>query len=324
LIAAGKPSDTPAAIVRRCSLPDQLTISCTLATVASQIAARSVRPPALVVVGPVAALAARRGWFVERPLFGLRVLVTRALRQAPQLAAALAELGAEVLVQPAIEILPPEDWRPVDSALARLDHYDWLVFSSGNGVRALLDRLLETRDLRALATCKLAAIGPSTAEELARYHLRADVIPAAYQAESLAASLLDEAARGKRFLLARASRGREVLADELTGKGAQVEQIVVYTSRDVAAPDEHIANQLRDGKIDWITFTSSAIARSLVRMFGADLAASRLASISPITSQTLRELGHAVAVEARTYTMEGLVEAILAASRERRKPASDL
>lgn len=317
LIAAGKPADTPAAIVRRCSLPDQETIRCTLATVAEKIAARRLRPPALVVVGPVAALAARRGWFVERPLFGLRVLVTRALDQAPALAVALTDLGADVLVQPAIEILPPEDWRPVDAALERLDQYDWLVFSSGNGVRALLDRLLERRDLRALGHVKLAAIGPASAEELVRYRLRADVVPDEYRAESLAAALVEEAVRGKRFLLARASRGREVLAEELSAHGGHVEQIVVYTSRDVPAADEQVAAELGEGKIDWITVTSSAIARSLSRMFGADLAKSRLASISPITTQTLRELGHDVAVEARAYTMEGLVEALTEAAGKR-------
>lgn len=313
LIAAGKPADTPAAIVRRCSMPDQQTIPCTLGTVAEEIQSRRLRPPALVVVGTVAALAARHGWFVDRPLFGVRVLVTRPAHQAPALAAALSDLGADVLVQPAIEIAPPADWQPVDRALEQLDRYDWLVFSSANGVRALLDRLLVRRDLRALGRVKLAAIGPGSAEELARYHLRADVVPDEYRAESLAAALGDEAARGKRFLLARASRGRELLAHELESTGASVEQIVVYTSRDVAQADAAVADLLRDGKIDWVTVTSSAIARSLAQLFGPRLRESRLATISPITSATLRELGYDVAVEARQYTTAGLVEAITTA-----------
>ena len=313
LIAAGKPADTPAAIVRRCSLPDQQTIPCTLGSVAEEIQSRRLRPPALVVVGPVAALAARHGWFVDRPLFGVRVLVTRAAHQAPALVAALSDLGADVLVQPAIEIVPPADWQPVDRALANLDRYDWLVFSSANGVRAVLDRLLSERDVRALGRLKLAAIGPGSAEELARYHLRADVVPDEYRAESLGAALGEEAASGKRFLLARASRGREVLAEQLAAAGARVEQIVVYTSRDVARPDEEILALLRDGQIDWVTVTSSAIARSLVQLFGDDLRNSPLATISPITSATLGELGYDVAVEAKQYTTAGLVEAICAA-----------
>ena len=167
LIAAGKPADTPAAIVRRCSLADQQTIVCTLGTVADEIRTRRLRPPALVIVGTVATLASGHNWFVERPLFGRRVLVTRAAHQASELASALSDLGADVLVQPAIEIAPPADWAPVDAALARIDEFDWIVFSSANGVRSLLDRLLGERDLRALHQVKLAAIGPGSAEELA-------------------------------------------------------------------------------------------------------------------------------------------------------------
>lgn len=313
LILAGKSASTPAAIVRRCSWPDQETIPCTLGTVADEIEARKLRPPALVVVGEACALARPQGWFVERPLFGTRVLVTRATNQALPLATQLTGLGADVLVQPAIQIGPPDDLAAVDRAIANLANIDWLVFSSSNGVQSLFDRLLRTRDLRAVAHLKLAAIGPGTAEALARYHLRADLLPAEYRAESLAAALTDEAKAGRRFLLVRASRGREVLADELTAHGGQVEQVVVYASRDVDAPEAEIAELLAHDRIDWVTVTSSAIARSLVKLFGTELRKSRLASISPVTSGVLRELGFEPAAEARQYTMEGLVEAILQA-----------
>ncbi|REK05484.1 MAG: uroporphyrinogen-III C-methyltransferase [Planctomycetota bacterium] len=316
LIAAGKPADTPAAIVRRCSLPDQVTISCTLARVADEIAERKLRPPALVVVGSVAATQVGRDWFTTRPLFGVRVLVTRAAGQAETLAATLSDLGADVPVQPAIEIGPPDDWQPVDEAIARLEQFDWIVFSSGNGVRAFLGRLFRSRDARALGAVKLAAIGPASAEELARHHLQADVVPDEYRAEALAEALQQEAAAGKRFLLVRASRGREVLAEELTAAGGSVEQVVAYTSRDAQAADELVAEQLRAGEIDWITVTSSAIARSLAQLFGDELRNARLASISPVTSATLGELGYDVAAEASAYTMEGLVDAILHAQRE--------
>jgi len=315
LIAAGKSPDTPAAIVRRVSWADQYSIACTLGTVAAEIRAQHLRPPALVIVGSVASLAARTSWFVERPLFGTRVLVTRAAHQADELAALLSEEGADVRVQPAIEIGPPADWRPVDAALARLDQFDWVVFSSANGVRSFLDRLLESRDLRALQSCKLAAIGPGTAKELRRYHLRPDVVPAEYRAEALAEALAAEGPHGKRFLLVRASRGREVLAEQLSAAGGQIEQVVVYASSDVAEPDADVRHELASGRIDWITVTSSAIARSLARMFGEDLRRARLASISPITSQTLRELGFDVAAEADPYTLSGVVAAIRAAAR---------
>jgi uroporphyrinogen III methyltransferase/synthase len=313
LILAGKSPKTPAAIVRRCSWPDQEVISCTLGTVATEIQARRMRPPAVIIVGGVAALTPHAGWFDSRPLFGQRVLVTRAPHQAGALSAMLAELGANVLYQPVIEIAPAEDLAALDAALAGLDAVDWIVFSSANGVRAALDRLLSTKDLRALRGVKIAAIGSGSAEELLRYHLRADVVPDEYRAEALAESLADEARRGRRFLLIRANRGRDVLAEQLAAHGGQVRQVVAYTSRDVPQADPDIVERMRNGQIEWVTVTSSAIARSLVGLFSDALQETRLASISPLTSETLRSLGQRLAVEATTYTMAGLVEAITAA-----------
>ncbi len=317
LTRAGKSPDTPVAVIRRCSFSDQETVRCTLGTVARVIAERKLSAPAVVVVGEVVAHAPESSWFAARPLFGVRVLITRPRDQAGALRDRLAELGAQVLVQPMIRISDPADWKPVDAALAELDRHDWLVFSSANGVRYLLDRLLSTGgDVRKLGNIRLAAIGPATAQELARYGLRADLVPDEYRAEALAATLVGEAA-GRAFLLARASRGREVLAEELRDAGGTVEQIVVYSSADVETPDPEVAAALAAGHIDWITVTSSAIARSLVRLLGDDLRRARLASISPITSDVLRELGHEPAVEAARYTMDGLVEALAGSARNR-------
>jgi uroporphyrinogen III methyltransferase/synthase len=317
-MAGGKPGSTPAAIVRRCSWPDQTVIHCRLDEVASVMAQQRVRPPVLVVVGEVVSHATAQTWFTSRPLFGTRVLVTRPAEQATHLRTLLEEQGAEVLVQPAIEIRPPDDWSAVDSALARLNEFDWLVFSSANGVRAVLERILHSgADLRRLGGIRLAAIGPGTAEELASYHLKADLVPDEYRAERLADDLAGQG-RGARFLLARASRGREVLSERLTAAGASVQQIVVYQSRDVAEADGEVKSALATGQIDWVTVTSSAIARSLVNLFGEDLRRARLASISPITSQTLGELGFSPAAEASQYTMPGIVQAILAATQGRR------
>ena len=310
LLARGKPADTPATIVRRSSWADQLTLRCTLGTLSEVIAQRRLRPPAIIVVGEVAALAPEVSWFAARPLFGARVLITRPRDQAVELWRRLYELGADVQVQPAIEISDPPDWQPVDEAIGRLDHYDWIVFSSANGVRYFLERVCLRSDVRSLGPLRIAAIGPGTAEELAQYRLRADLIPPQYRAESLAEALRGESP-GKRFLLVRASRGREVLAEQLSAAGARVDQVVAYTNTDVAQPAPRMAAALADGQIDWITVTSSTIARSLVRLFGDQLQRSKLVSISPLTSEALRSLGHAPAAEAEDYTMEGIVQAIL-------------
>jgi len=326
LIARGKRPETPVAIVGRCSWPDQQTIRCTLGTLCRVIAEQEVRRPTVIIVGEVVSLAPEVSWFAARELFGQRVLLTRPRDQVGPLCERLEELGAEVLVQPAIRIGDPPDWAPVDAALARLDQYDWLVFSSANGVCYLLERLFHRGgDLRRLGQVRLAAIGPATAEELRRYHLQADVVPGEYRAEALADELVGRCGSVRstagptvgstatpRFLLARASRGREVLAEQLTAAGAAVEQIVVYSSTDVEQAEEEVAAAMSAGRIDWVTVTSSAIARSLVAMFGEQLRGCKLASISPITSETLRQLGHEPAAEATEYTTEGLVEAILA------------
>lgn len=315
LLDAGKSPDTPVAIIRRCSLPDQQRLRCTLGQVVETLETQNVRPPTIIVVGEVATLANTFSWFEKRPLFGQRILVTRPREQAGKLCSLLEELGAETLIQPAIGISEPTDWQPVDEAIGQLGSFDWLVFSSSNGVRYFLDRLLATgSDLRALGGVKLAAIGPGTADELSRYHLNVDVSPTEFRAESLAAELVPLAS-GQRFLLARASRGREVLADEITAAGGTVSQIVVYNSLDIDSADPRIAADLEAGKIHWVTVTSSAIARSLASMFGSQLQTARLASISPITSATLRECGFEPAVEATEYTMNGVARAIEQALR---------
>ncbi|MDX1946561.1 MAG: uroporphyrinogen-III C-methyltransferase [Pirellulaceae bacterium] len=310
LIAAGKPPTTPVAILRRVSLPDQSRIDTTLAGVAEAVRAARLRPPVVFIIGEVATEGPAWSWFEQRPLFGQKVLVTRPAHQADDLAQPLVELGAEVLLQPAIEIRPLPPSASSDQVLDSLDRFEWLVFSSSNGVNHFFDRLTALgRDLRALGKVSLAAIGPGTAEALARWHLKPDVVPAEYRAEALARSLAARA-QGRRFLLIRASRGREVLAEELASAGGIVEQLVVYESVDVEQANAEIAAQLAAGRIDWTTVTSSAIARSLARLFGENLRRTKLASISPITTATLRELGHEPAAEAREYTMAGVAAAI--------------
>jgi uroporphyrinogen III methyltransferase/synthase len=311
LIQHGMASDTPVAIVRWCSWPRQQTLRCTLATVAEMVRQREIRPPALFIVGKVVARAPELSWFAARPLSGVRVLVTGSPETSQKLRQQLSPLGADVIVQPAIRIADPLDWAPVDAALERLDQYDWLVFSSQNGVDYFIQRLLSRgRDLRDLGPVRLATIGSGTAGRLSRYHLQADLLPEYFRAESLADALADEAS-GRRFLLIRASRGRELLADRLRRAGAQVDQVVAYRSIDVEQPDPEVAEALSSGQIDWVTVASSAAARSLSRLYGDALRQARLASISPVTSEGLRQLGYEPAAEASPHTMSGLVDVIL-------------
>lgn len=315
LTERGKPAETPAAIVEAGTLPRQRTVEGTLATLPALAAAARVAPPALVVVGAVVSRRDTLRWFEDRPLFGQRVVVTRPSDEADRAAAVLEALGAEALVAPTVTIGPPPDPAPMDDAIERLDTFDWLVFTSGNGVRYFLDRLAARgRDLRALGRLKLAAIGPATAEALARVRLRADLVPDSFRSEALAAALAEHAAGG-RILLARADRGRAVLKDELE-RVAHVEQVPVYSNADAEALPHDVAGRLAEGSVDWITLTSSAITERLHALLPGPSHALigrsvRLASISPVTTATARKLGWTVAAEARAYTWDGLVQAIV-------------
>ena len=246
----------------------------------------------------------------QYPFAGQTVMVTRPCGEDDALSKMLGGLGAKVVHQPVICISDPPDWSPVDSVLDRLAEFDWIVFSSANGVKYFLGRLYAAGgDSGQLRRARLAAIGPATSDALLRHGLTADVIPPEFRAEALGESLSGRAS-GKRFLLVRASRGREVLAEQLAAAGGIVEQVVAYTSSDVERPDPEIERMLAAGEVDWITVTSSSIARALANLFGEKLRQSKLASISPVTSAALRELGFEPTAEAEQYTMPGLVDAI--------------
>jgi uroporphyrinogen III methyltransferase/synthase len=261
-------------------------------------------------------LRAQLAWFERRPLFGKQVLVTRPQGQAGELMHRLEQLGASPLTLPAIEVREPDDWNAVDRALADMVNYHWLVFTSANGVHALFRRLQHLgRDLRALGHLRLAAIGPATAAALRGYFLEPDLVPTEYCSESLAAALKEQVA-GQRVLLARANRGRELLREELAAV-AIVEQIAVYTQVDALDARSETLGLLREGKIAYVTVTSSNIARALVNTLDAPTRARivagevQLVSISPVTSGTIRELGLPVAAEAAEYTAAGVVDALV-------------
>ena len=321
LITNGKPADTPVVLVRRCSLPDQTTLDTTLGEVAKRLASNpttgdKIRPPLVAIVGQVARREEISNWFTNRPLFGQTVLVTRPEQQATDMTNRLRNLGAEVLVQPAITIDPPSDWSQVDAAIGRLGDFDAIVFSSRNGVSFFFHRLKELGyDARALGGIQTAAIGPHTALALKEHSVRTDFSPDEYRAEALAERLAQDA-RGKRFLLIRASRGREILSEQLRAAGGEVEQVVVYQSHDVQQVRPEIAEAMAAGRVDWTTATSSAIARSLLQLFGDDLHQTKLAAISPLTASVLCDAGLQPAAVAAQYTAEGVVDALLHAATQ--------
>jgi uroporphyrinogen III methyltransferase/synthase len=195
--------------------------------------------------------------------------------------------------------------------LGRIRDYDWLVFTSGNGVDGLVRRLFEQgKDARALGGVKIAALGSGTAERLGHYHLTADLSPSRVDLPSLAAELMGQAPGGG-FLLAHAEGDRPALAEDLEDQGAAVDQIAVYGTVEIDEPIQDVSDALAAGEIGWVTVTSSPTARSLARLYGSDLGSAKIASISPLTSATLRELGYPPTEEASPHTVDGLVEALL-------------
>jgi len=308
LMAAGRSASTPAAAIRWATRPDQRVLIGTLGDLADQITRHRLKPPAMIIVGEVVRLRDKLDWFGRLPLFGRTVVVTRAREQAAPLAARLAELGAQVVELPTIEIQAPADWTPLDNALARLESFDWLIFTSANGVRFFIRRLDESgRDLRALRG-RLCAIGPATAAALGALHLRVDLMPAEYVAESVVAAFEKIPLEGSRILLPRAAEARDLIPKELQKRGARVTVVEAY--RTVPA---HGSCWPADLLPDWITFTSSSTVENFHSLFGVEcLNGVRVASIGPVTTATARRLGIQVAVEPAEHTVAGLVAAILA------------
>ncbi len=317
----GMPVSTPGAVVCRATTPRQKVVTGTLGDIAGRVASAGLHAPSLIIVGECVAQRERIAWFEHRPLFGTRVGIARSDGQFFDLLPLGSELGAELVPMPVIDIRPVDDWSTVDASFERLGDYAWIVFTSVNGVQTFFDRLWEKgRDLRALGTARIAAIGPATAEALTRYHLRADLVPEAYRAEELAAALAPQVA-SQRVLWVRASRGRDVLPEKLTAAGASVDQLVVYQNLDLDAWSGEILGRLETGDLDWIALSSPSIARNVARLLptaarerlGNGL---RLAAISPVTAEAAREAGLPISAVAGEFTWKG----VFAAIEETQKP----
>ncbi len=313
LLKQGRDPSTPVAIIRWGTTPNQEVVTGTLAEVASK--SNSIRPPALIVIGEVVKLREKLRWFEDLPLFGKRIVITRAREQASPLREALAERGAEVVEVPTLEIHKPDSWEPFDDAIRRLEEFDFLLVTSVNGVRNFLYRLKASgRDARDLKGLEIGAIGPATAKEFESAGVRVDFMPNEYRAEGLLDALEGRELLGKAFLIPRARVARDLVPQVLRERGARVEVIEAYYT---AAP-EYKTEELEALLVpppDMITFTSSSTAINFARLpfsekVRASLKNAQNASIGPITSETLRNLGMSVHVEAKVSTIPGLVQAI--------------
>jgi uroporphyrinogen III methyltransferase/synthase len=325
LIAHGMSPEMPAATIRWGTTPKQRTVTGTLATLAQRVAEAKLGPPALTIVGKVVELRDTMNWFERRPLFGQTIVVTRTRQQASELSDRLTALGANVIEAPTIELAPPGEWSGVDRELRRLGEYDWIVFTSQNGVAFTRDRLKQIGlDARAFGHAKIAAIGDATARAIhEQLFLNVDLCPETFVAESLADALSENGhVKGGRFLLLRADIARPVLRERLQQDGAaEVRDISVYETRPVSALPQYLLDALEAGEVTWATFTSSSTARNFAALLGSGYAAKlanvKTASIGPITTATLRELKLEPTVQADTFNVDGLVAAIVGTTAEK-------
>jgi uroporphyrinogen III methyltransferase/synthase len=321
LLAHGRSPDDSAALVYDGTLPTQETVVGTLETIARMTKQSSERRPAVLIVGRVAALREHLQWFDSRPLFGKRIVVTRPRDQAAELIERIESMGAEAVEAPMIRVIPPDDYGPLDAACRDVATFDLIVFSSANAADSFVRRLLAgPLDLRALKGVTLCAVGPATAERLARYGLKIDLTPAEYRAESLVHAISETRdVRGLRILLPRADIGRETVADELRKQGALVTEVVAYRT----VPAEHeregepdIYRMLLERRIDVVTFTSASAVHHFVKALGADQAADLLqttlvASIGPVTAEAAARCNIQTTIMPSQYTVTALVEAIV-------------
>ena len=317
LIDHGKPPETQVALVRWGTTANQITITGTLNTIVEKVKTVGLKPPAVIVVGDVITLRDSLKWFENRPLMGKKIVVTRAREQASDLVRRLSEHGADCLEYPMIKIVPSDDFSPLDRAIENIASYNYLVFTSVNGVDFFFERLFEKgKDARCLGHVRTATVGPATSERLKSFGVNSDIIPESYHAESVIKAFRKERIDGKRILLPKARDARPVLPVELTRMGARVDEVIAYCTNPVPDNADELLEHLENRSIDLITFTSSSTVKNFKSLLPEekfkeltkDVA---IASIGPVTTDTAKKLGFNVKIMAEEYTVTGLCDAIL-------------
>ena len=315
LVQAGRPAETPVALIEWGSEPYQRTVVGTLSNIVGKATDAGLEPPVVTVIGKVVELRKKLQWFDNRPLFGKRVLVTRSRSQAGLLSELLSHEGARPIEVPTIEIQPLEDHAELDAALATLPDYDWVVFLSTNAVEAVFERLAALgRDARAFHSAQVAAIGSATAASLQTRGIGADFVPSEFVSETMADSLNERIVPGSRVLLPRADIGRQTLRDGLAAHGARVHDVIAYKTVTPENAASRLSEVLSEG-VDVATFTSTSTVKNLAGLLGGDLrrlGRAKIACIGPITAAAVREARLNVDVMASEYTVAGLVDALSA------------
>lgn len=316
LMKHGRSKDTPVAVIRWGTTPQQKTVIGTLSTIVEKT--KDIKPPAITIVGEVVNLRDQLNWFESKPLFGKTIVVTRSREQASEFADQLYEYGAQVIEFPTIEIAKPDTVQSLDEAINNIQSYDWLVFTSINGVDAFFQRLFELgKDIRELKGIKVCAIGPATEDGIRKYYIKVDCSPPKFVAESVVDELKKVTTiKGERFLLPRADIARSFLPEELQKLGGKVTDLVAYKTIMAQPRNINLADKIRNGEVHVVTFTSSSTVRNFAEIIGKEnlLALNshvQYASIGPITTQTAEEMGFRITIKANEYTIPGLVSAIL-------------
>jgi uroporphyrinogen III methyltransferase/synthase len=313
----GRPPETPVALVRWGTRPEQEVLTGTLADIATKARKAGFKAPAITIVGEVVRLREKLRWFDNRPLFGKGVLVTRAADQAGEFSTMLEEIGATVWECPTIKIVPPESTDAIDRAISELNSFSWIIFTSINTVQHFFDRIQALGlDSRALGTCKVCAVGPKTAAAIAERGIKADLVPQSYKAEGVIEAFRSMGLQGKRILYPKADRARDLIPQALAEFGAEVTDPVAYRNLLPDAINPSILQALEEQKIHCVTFTSSSTVDNLAKLLGENrflhlLEGVAVASIGPVTSRTCLELGLKVDIEPSQYTLATMTDEIV-------------
>ncbi len=319
LIKNGRSPETSVAVIQRGTLPVQKTIQGNLANIYEIAQREKIRPPGIIIVGEVVGLRQDLNWFETKPLFGKKIVITRAREQASSFMEGLTGLGANCIEFPTIEIIPAEDPGPLDRSIDKINDYHWLLLTSVNGVKCFFNRLYEKgRDARALRDVKVCTIGPKTADAVRGYGIIPDLVPSTYRAEAVVEEFRKFRAAKLKILHPRASKARDILPDELRKMGAALDIVDVYRTIMPENKIERVYKMLEEGDIDMITFTSSSTVNNFMKMFGDKAERIKtwlkdvdIASIGPITSETVKKLGLNITVEPVDSTIDALTEVII-------------